>query len=53
VAASQGSVQREALGCGAGIASAQFYEADTGSGRILEFTPSGVESFSAAAICWQ
>jgi uncharacterized repeat protein (TIGR03803 family) len=33
-----------AFGLGAGIASAQLYEADTGSGRILEFTPAGVES---------
>ncbi len=32
------------------IASAQLYEADTSSGRVLEFTPAGVESTFASEL---
>src|SRR5581483_11084679 len=39
-----------ALGFAAEIASAQLYEADTGSGKILEFTSSGVESTFASGL---
>ncbi len=38
------------LGFTANIALAQLYEADTGSGRILEFTPAGVESTFASGL---
>jgi uncharacterized repeat protein (TIGR03803 family) len=38
------------LGFAANIASAQLYEADSGSGRILEFTPAGVESTFASEL---
>ena len=37
-----------ALGFTVKIASAQLYEADTSSGRILEFTPAGIESTFAS-----